>query len=285
MPSPRRGVKPAPIQSAAPLLSAGAMARCPHSPSRPAARRPARRHAAVPGDKSISHRALMFAALAVGETRIDGLLEGEDVLRTAAAMRALGASVRQDGGGVAGRRARHRRPGGAGGRAGHGQLRHRRAAAGRHAGQPRPVRGDDRRRQPAPPPDAPGDGAAGRTAARASARRGRAAAAGDPGCAGRAADPLPRAGRVGAGEVGHPAGRAERARGSPWWRSRRPPATIPRPCCAISAPSVGSEAGGTAGSSPCAASRSCARADVIVPGDPSSAAFPLVAALLVPGSP
>ena len=52
----------------------------------------------VPGDKSISHRALMFAALAIGETRIDGLLEGEDVLRTAAAMRALGADVQQSGG-------------------------------------------------------------------------------------------------------------------------------------------------------------------------------------------
>jgi len=51
----------------------------------------------VPGDKSISHRALMFGALAVGETRISGLLDGEDVLRTAAAMRALGAEVIQDG--------------------------------------------------------------------------------------------------------------------------------------------------------------------------------------------
>jgi len=51
---------------------------------------------AVPGDKSISHRALMFGALAVGETRITGLLEGEDVLRTAAAMRALGAEVQHD---------------------------------------------------------------------------------------------------------------------------------------------------------------------------------------------
>src|SRR5580658_4716083 len=48
---------------------------------------------AVPGDKSISHRALMFGALAIGETRITGLLTGEDVLRTAAAMRALGAEV------------------------------------------------------------------------------------------------------------------------------------------------------------------------------------------------
>ncbi len=54
----------------------------------------------VPGDKSISHRALMFGALAVGETRISGLLEGEDVLRTASAMRALGAEVAQDGPGA-----------------------------------------------------------------------------------------------------------------------------------------------------------------------------------------
>ncbi|MBV8110351.1 MAG: 3-phosphoshikimate 1-carboxyvinyltransferase [Hyphomicrobiales bacterium] len=49
--------------------------------------------ARVPGDKSISHRALIFGALTVGETRISGLLEGEDVLNTAKAMRALGATV------------------------------------------------------------------------------------------------------------------------------------------------------------------------------------------------
>ncbi|MFN4353670.1 3-phosphoshikimate 1-carboxyvinyltransferase [Parvibaculum sp.] len=47
----------------------------------------------VPGDKSISHRALIFGALAVGETRITGLLEGEDVLSTAETMRRLGARV------------------------------------------------------------------------------------------------------------------------------------------------------------------------------------------------
>src|SRR5690606_8486981 len=47
----------------------------------------------VPGDKSISHRAVMLGALAVGETRITGLLEGEDVLATAAAMRAMGATI------------------------------------------------------------------------------------------------------------------------------------------------------------------------------------------------
>src|SRR5690606_25101346 len=52
----------------------------------------------VPGDKSISHRALMFGALAVGETVVDGLLTGEDVLRTAAAMTALGAEVAEKDG-------------------------------------------------------------------------------------------------------------------------------------------------------------------------------------------
>jgi 3-phosphoshikimate 1-carboxyvinyltransferase len=53
----------------------------------------------VPGDKSISHRALMVGALAVGRTEISGLLEGEDVLCTAAAMRAMGAEVERLGDG------------------------------------------------------------------------------------------------------------------------------------------------------------------------------------------
>ena len=56
--------------------------------------------ARVPGDKSISHRALMVGALAVGESEIHGLLEGEDVLRSAAAMRALGAEAWRDEKGV-----------------------------------------------------------------------------------------------------------------------------------------------------------------------------------------
>ncbi len=51
----------------------------------------------VPGDKSISHRALMFGALAVGRSRISGLLEGEDVLATAAALRAMGAQIERAG--------------------------------------------------------------------------------------------------------------------------------------------------------------------------------------------
>ncbi|QDC08527.1 3-phosphoshikimate 1-carboxyvinyltransferase [Oceanicola sp. D3] len=55
--------------------------------------------AEVPGDKSISHRSLILGAMAVGETKITGLLEGEDVLDTAKAMRALGADVVQHGAG------------------------------------------------------------------------------------------------------------------------------------------------------------------------------------------
>src|SRR5205823_12885747 len=58
---------------------------------------PLRGRLRVPGDKSISHRALIFGALAVGETRISGLLEGDDVLNTGKAMRALGARVERSG--------------------------------------------------------------------------------------------------------------------------------------------------------------------------------------------
>jgi len=58
---------------------------------------PVQGRARVPGDKSISHRALILGALTVGETTIGGLLEGEDVLHTAAAMRALGARVEHTG--------------------------------------------------------------------------------------------------------------------------------------------------------------------------------------------
>jgi len=64
------------------------------------ARGPLRGTVTVPGDKSISHRSLMFAGLAVGESRIEGLLEGEDVLATAAAMRAMGATIERDADGI-----------------------------------------------------------------------------------------------------------------------------------------------------------------------------------------
>ena len=57
--------------------------------------RPLKGRAEVPGDKSISHRSLILGALAVGRTEVTGLLEGQDVLDTAAAMRAFGATVTQ----------------------------------------------------------------------------------------------------------------------------------------------------------------------------------------------
>jgi 3-phosphoshikimate 1-carboxyvinyltransferase len=54
--------------------------------------------ARVPGDKSISHRSFMFGGLASGETRITGLLEGEDVMRTGEAMKAMGAHITKTNG-------------------------------------------------------------------------------------------------------------------------------------------------------------------------------------------
>ncbi|MEM7024167.1 MAG: 3-phosphoshikimate 1-carboxyvinyltransferase [Pseudomonadota bacterium] len=59
---------------------------------------PIRGNTALPGDKSVSHRALMLAALAVGESRIEGLLEGTDVLATAGALRRLGVEIARDRG-------------------------------------------------------------------------------------------------------------------------------------------------------------------------------------------
>ena len=68
-----------------------------HEPSPLVSVGTARLHGAarIPGDKSISHRALILGALAVGETRVWGLLEGDDVMRTAAALRSLGTGIRQ----------------------------------------------------------------------------------------------------------------------------------------------------------------------------------------------
>lgn len=64
----------------------------------------------VPGDKSISHRSLMFGALAVGRTTVKGLLESEDVLATADAMRAVGATITKLEDGSYRRRDRPRQP-------------------------------------------------------------------------------------------------------------------------------------------------------------------------------
>ena len=181
----------------------------------------------VPGDKSISHRALMFGALAVGETRITGLLEGEDVLRTAAAMRALGAEViREDAAAP-----------GAWPAAASAAWPSRQTCSTWATPAPprgccaaswraiRPVRGDDRRRQPAPAADAPGDRPADRLRRPLLRARGRPAAAGGRGRARRAAAGLPRAGALGPGEVGGAAGRPERPRHHPRRGTGSRPAT------------------------------------------------------------
>ena len=131
----------------------------------------------------------MLGALAVGRTEITGLLEGEDVLATAAALRALGAAV---GAGrrrpLAGRRRRHRRPRRAREPARSRQFRHRGAAPPRHPRDPSAHRLRHRRRLAAPPADEPRD---------------------------RAAEPVRRAFR-------HPRGRPPAAR-----RDRRAPSPVP----------------------------------------------------------
>ncbi|MBL9059971.1 MAG: 3-phosphoshikimate 1-carboxyvinyltransferase, partial [Mangrovicoccus sp.] len=74
-----------------------------HGPATPMTARagsPLAGTATVPGDKSISHRSLILGALAVGETRVTGLLEGQDVLDTAKAMQAFGAEVSRSGPGA-----------------------------------------------------------------------------------------------------------------------------------------------------------------------------------------
>jgi len=73
-----------------------------HGPATPMSARavgPLKGRAPIPGDKSISHRSLILGALSVGETHVTGLLEGQDVLDTAAAMRAFGADVTRLGDG------------------------------------------------------------------------------------------------------------------------------------------------------------------------------------------
>src|SRR5690606_16172080 len=96
-PHPLSKARPSPLLSETAPLSAHSAAPRPH---RFASAGPLRGRLRVPGDKSISHRALMFGALAVGETRVSGLLEGEDVLATAAALRAMGATIEREADGT-----------------------------------------------------------------------------------------------------------------------------------------------------------------------------------------
>jgi 3-phosphoshikimate 1-carboxyvinyltransferase len=80
-----------------PLSKRVAMTSAAPRPATFAASRPLRGTASLPGDKSISHRALILAAMARGRSRIEGLSEGADVAATAAALRAMGVSIERTG--------------------------------------------------------------------------------------------------------------------------------------------------------------------------------------------
>ena len=171
-----------------------------------------RGRARVPGDKSISHRALLLGALAVGESRITGLLEGEDVLATAGALAALGVELERE---AEGRwRVQGRGVGGFAepdrpldlGNSGTGA----RLLLGVLAGQPFTTL-PDRRRLAAHAPDGPGDRAAHPDGRGVPGAQRPAPAARDHRPDRSAADPLPAAGRLGPGQVGDPAGRPARA--------------------------------------------------------------------------
>ena len=86
-------MRAAPCQRPEPLSKPPPVSHMAPQPAAFKADAPLRGRVTVPGDKSISHRALMLSALAIGESRIEGLLEGEDVLATAAALRAMGADI------------------------------------------------------------------------------------------------------------------------------------------------------------------------------------------------
>jgi 3-phosphoshikimate 1-carboxyvinyltransferase len=88
---PENPASGAPCHSGTPLSKAAAM----QNPKSFSPAGPLKGVVRVPGDKSISHRSLMLSALAIGESVIEGLLEGEDVHATAAAMRAMGADVQR----------------------------------------------------------------------------------------------------------------------------------------------------------------------------------------------
>ncbi len=216
----------------------------------------------VPGDKSISHRALILAAMTVGESTVSGLLEGADVIHTADAMRALGARVERTGEGVwrihgvgvggfaqPARRARFR------------QFRHRLPAGAWRGGRLPDHRDLRRRRVAAQTADAPRARSAGENGrAGDRCRRRRPAAADAAGRRRSDADRLRIAGAVGATQVGGAAGRPRRRRRDDGDRSGGDPR--PYRADAEAFRRQGGEQGlmaTMAAVSPCRASRNCRR--------------------------
>ena len=241
----------------------------------------------VPGDKSISLRSLILGALAVGETRITGMLEGEDAISTANAMKALGATVERTG-----ERAWSVRGVGVGGFAepsaaldfgnsGTGC----RLAMGAVAGCPITATFDgdaSLRTRPMRRILDPLERMGARTL---EIRRGRPPAGDAAGRPRPDADRIRGAGAVGAAQVGGAAGGPGRARRHHRDREGSDPRPHREDAQAFRRQRTRDRrSASTAAASRCKASRSWKAAPVVVPADPSSAAFPLVAALIVPGS-
>ena len=226
--------QPGAIEVIAPSLrDAAAPGPAPLSSARPS--RPLSGRIRVPGDKSISHRALMLGALAVGRNRSPACSKARTCSRPPPrSMRSApsqGRRARQ----VDCRRRRRRRPRRAGGRARHGQFRHRGAAPDGRRRDPRLHRVLHRRRLAAAPADGARHDAAGGMGARIVARDGGRLPLAIIGAGRPAADHLSPAGALGAGEVGGAARRPQRARRDHRRWSRCRPATTASACCAISA--------------------------------------------------
>ena len=248
--------------------------------------RPLKGRVRPPGDKSISHRAFLLGLLTCGETKVEGLLEGDDVLRTGKACQALGAVIERLGPGAW----RIRGPGIGAllapretldfGNAGTG-CRLMMGVVGGHgitatfdgdaSLRKRPMRRilDPLRLMGA---QVLSEAEGGRCPDRAQGRpRSRA-------------DRISHARRLGSDQVGRPARRPQRAGRDDGDRRPKPRATTPRRCSPISAPRSRSSPRARGGGSRSSAGPELRPTTVVVPGDPSSAAFPIVAALIVPGS-
>ncbi len=241
-----------------------------------------------PGDKSISHRAFILGLLTSGGPRSLGLLEGEDVLHTGAACRALGAQDRTPRRGrLAGRWHGHRLAAGAArrtldfGNAGTG-ARLMMGVVGGHG-----ITARFRRRclvaQAADAPRARSAYVHGRGGS--GAGRGRPLPDPAQGHAGAAADRIPDQSRLGADQIGGIARRAQFARPHRADRAAGEPRPYRKNAGAISARRSRASRSAPHGRKITLEGRpELHPSRILVPADPSSAAFPMVAALIVPGS-
>ncbi len=239
--------------------------------------------AAAPGDKSISHRALILGALARGETTATGLLEGHDVLRTAAAMRALGAEIERD---LTDSGPLWRIRGGDWRDPGHPLFFGNSGTGCRLAlgasGRTR-RRGDLRRR---PESAKPADGARHR-AARPHGRDNRDArrtASGAAFARHRQRDRIPAPRRLGASEIRDPSRSARRARNDDHHRADADARSHRAHACSFRRDARRRGRDGAGRRIAIGGGQDLKPSHVVVAGDPSSAAFLAAAAAVAPGS-